>query len=76
MKVEYLTEMQKCVVMTVCIGGVHGGHIPNGVYRSLIIRGLLHRSKNGYLLTEDGLNEVRKLVARAAYLPDRQNDAY
>jgi hypothetical protein len=53
--VTKLTKLQVYVLANVCIGISTDKNIPNGVYRSLIIRGLL---TNSYRLTADGCERL------------------
>jgi hypothetical protein len=62
--VTKLTKLQVYVLANVCIGMSTDKNIPNGVYRSLIIRGLL---TNTHRLTADGC----ELLANCQILSDQ-----
>jgi hypothetical protein len=49
--VTQLTRLQVCALASVCIGMSMEKNVPNGVYRSLVIRGLLTST---HRLTADG----------------------
>ena len=62
--VTKLTKLQVYALANVCIGMSTDKNIPNGVYRSLIIRGLL---TNTHRLTADGC----ELLANCQILSDQ-----
>jgi len=60
--VTHLTKLQVCALANVCIGMAES--MPNGVYRSLVIRGLLTGT---HTLTADG----REALARCTVLSNQ-----
>jgi len=63
MKYPPLTDMQRQVLACHALGRFTRDtmKIPNGVYRSLVIRGLLRPCRGGYEITAAGRREIEKM---------------
>ncbi len=60
MKYLPLTDMQRQVLACHALGrfGPDTMKIPHGVYRSLVIRGLLRHGRKGYEITPEGREQI------------------